>query len=264
VKLSLQDRVALIYSGAGSQREVARRLGISHQRVGRLLKAGSPELGGYALNSRALLNPDLLARVESAFDAHKREAKAQARRDGIPYSADVPIFARNVAHSDGSPGGRVAAEHTHWIRDELRNLWIKKAHATRKYANVSVQSVVSLYDYIKQGKQRAAQDRAAGNPPPGEAIGHAIGLQMNFNAGRRLQTIGTSYTSLQFPDYALPLVFADIDEKLRRKHAPATGDDRPGTKLATRIVLQIDSRANRDTSKPQKAGRNRAGSKRRR
>lgn len=264
--LSLQDKVALIYTSAGSQRKVAEALGVSHQKVGRILKAGHPELGGYAANSRALLQPALAAAVELGFKNHKRITKAQAKRDGIQYDPNVPIFARNIPHKDGRPGQRVGAEHTHWLRDELRKAWIVNAFNTRQYAAVSVQSVVSLYDYMEQARGRAYADRMTGTPPTGEAISNAIGLQMNLEMGHKRQLIGTQYTPLQFPTQALPLILADIDDKLRRKHAPATGNDRPGTAYASRIVLQIDSRTRKNDArtKPRKAAGNRRGSTKRR
>lgn len=259
--LSLQDKVALIYTSAGSQRRVADLLGLSHQQVGRILKAGQPELGGYVANSRALKNPALIDAVEFGFKLHKQLTKAQAKRDGIQYDPNVPIYARNIPHKDGKPGQRIGAEHTHWLRDELRKAWIVNAFNTRKYAAVSVQSVVSLYDYMEQARGRAYADRMSGNPPTGEAISNAIGLQMNLEAGHKLQLIGTQYTPLQFPAQALPLILADIDDKLRRKHAPATGNDRPGTAYASRIVLQIDSRTRKNDPRPKsrKASGNRRG-----
>lgn len=265
--LSLQDKVALIYTSAGSQRRVADLLGLSHQQVGRILKAGQPELGGYVANSRALKNPTLIDAVEFGFKLHKQVTKAQAKRDGIQYDPNVPIFARNIPHKDGTPSGRVGGEHTHWLRDELRKAWIVNAFNTRQYAAVSVQSVVTLYDYMEQARGRAYADRMSGNPPTGEALANAIGLQLNLEMGHKLQLIGTQYTPLQFPAQALPLILADIEDKLRRKHAPATGHDRPGTAYASRIVLQKDTRTRKpenDTrTKSRKATGNRRGSAKR-
>ena len=45
--LTLADKLALIYTGAGSQRNVAALTGLSHQKVGRILK------GEYAADSKA-------------------------------------------------------------------------------------------------------------------------------------------------------------------------------------------------------------------
>ena len=256
--LSLQEKVALIYTSAGSQRKVADLLGLSHQQVGRILKAGSPELGGYPSNSRALKNPALAEAVNFGFSIHKELARRQAKADNIPFDPKLPVFARNLPHKDGKPGGRVAAEHTHWLPDSLRKQWITLAFKSRKYAAVSVQSVVALYDYMRQAQNRAQQER-----PTGEAIANAIGLQMRLEDGHTRQLIGTQATPLQFPDYALPLILADIDDKLKRKHEPATGAQ--GTNLATRIVLQIDNRSPR-VAKPvaRKARGNKAGSRKRR
>lgn len=93
--LSITDKVALIYSETGSQRQVARELGISHQRVGRLLRAsvgaGSAE-GGYDPGSPALSKPDLARAVDAAFPAYVKRAQAQAVKDNLPFDPRYPIF----------------------------------------------------------------------------------------------------------------------------------------------------------------------------
>lgn len=254
--LSLQEKLALIYTSAGSQRNIAALVGISHQKVGRILKAGQPELGGYPKNSRALEDPGLIAAVDAAFSIHKDVTKAQARRDKIPYDDRMPVFSRRVPHSDGTPGGRVAGEHTHWLSDDMRNRWITRAFKTRKYAAVSVQSTVSLYDYMQQATRRAKDSTTK------EALMHKILLDMELRSGRKLKTVGTPYTPLQFPDYALPVILQDVDDKLRQRHAPAVGA--PGTLYANRIMLQLDTRTKKQSAtKPRKAGTNRGGTKRR-
>jgi len=199
---------------------------------------------------------------------HKDVARAQAKADGIPFDPNVPVFARRMTHKDGRPGGRVAGEFTHWLSNDLRREWIKSAHKTKFYANVSVQSLVSVYDYLRDANERAIEDADNGEPPTMEALRNRIELEQQYKRSRgRMKTamIGTQYTPLDFPDYAVPMILADVDAKLRRKHEPATGPDRPGTALAARVVLQIDTRkktTGTNDTKPRKKGGNKRGSKR--
>lgn len=178
MKVSLQAQIALIYTSQGSQRAVARLTGLSHQRVGRILKAGYPEIGGYAANSRALLNPGTIAAVSAAFKTHTKLARSRARADGLPFDSTLPVYYRRapmhkkerVVWDDGSvsyelqfkpdgspvivPGDRIIAEHTHWLPDELRNAWIARLMQTNAYNNVSIRSTIDLYRYNAQAEDR--------------------------------------------------------------------------------------------------------------
>ena len=84
--LTLADRLALIYTSAGSQRNVSALVGISHQKVGRILK------GEYAPDSKVLRDLGLRAAVDVAFRIHTDVARAQARRDGLPFDGNLPVF----------------------------------------------------------------------------------------------------------------------------------------------------------------------------
>ncbi len=165
MKLSLQDRVALIYTSAGSQREVARQIGISHQKVGRILRAGQE--GGYKPDSPAMKDFFVNEAVNMAFSDHKKKTRAQAVAHDIPYDPTIPVFSARMAHKNGVPGDRVEAPHLHWVSDQLRNAWIRKIHPSGKYMNISVGSIVNLHDYnrlanaVNAGKFRNLDERSA-------------------------------------------------------------------------------------------------------
>lgn len=88
MKLSLGDKLALIYTSAGSQRNVAGITGLSHQQVGRILRRN---LEGGDL-SRWENDPEIVQAVNVAFDIHKDLARGVAKRHGIPFTPAVPVY----------------------------------------------------------------------------------------------------------------------------------------------------------------------------
>ena len=198
--LSIPEQVAMLYTASGSQREVARRLGITHQRVGRLLKAavGIGRLeGGLDPGSSALRAPDLVAGLAREYPKHVAMARAQARKDGIPFSAEVPIYYRRlpmplkqravivdpatgeietdrygkpivrlvpVFDEQGKPvmvpGARVEAPHLHWVNQQLRDRWLTHKQRTDKFVSSSVGSLVNLRLYQKQADERYREQKA--------------------------------------------------------------------------------------------------------
>lgn len=190
--ISLPERVALLWSESGSQRAVARTLGISHQRVGRLLRTalgfGSAE-GGYDAGSRALAAPDLTAAVAQAFPAYVERARAIARRDRLPFTESAPFVAERLPmqlkrrelvvnqktgdaevkmvpqkHPDGSPvmvpGLRIQIARLHWIPEHLKNRYLNFQRKSGKFVNASLSSIINLRLYQKQADQRFAQRQA--------------------------------------------------------------------------------------------------------
>lgn len=93
VKLSLADKIALIYTSAGSQRKVADAIGVSHQTVGRILLAASEGRSIAQYEKRA----DLMHYVDAAFDLHRDLVRTVARQHQIPYSESVPIYSERLA-----------------------------------------------------------------------------------------------------------------------------------------------------------------------
>ena len=93
MKLSLADKIALLYTSAGSQRQVSAAIGVSHQTVGRILLAASEGRSVAQYEKRA----DLLHNVDAAFELHKDLVRTVARQHQIPHSEAVPVYAERLA-----------------------------------------------------------------------------------------------------------------------------------------------------------------------
>lgn len=236
MNLSLRDKISLIYTLAGSQRAVASLVGVSHQKIGRILH--DPEMGGYAPKSRALTDPGLIAAVNQAFDIHRQVCKSQARAHGLPYSSSVPIFYERKPLRDGTLGDRVAALHTHWVSDELKAAFLAIMQRSGKFAAASLGSVVDLVVYSKRAdKMQGRRYRDTKRINDKASIENKI--QQNIVQG----PIFTKYTPLD-PRLPLDAILSDIFSKLNQKHSPAvTG---PGSMLATTILMQVDTRKDKD------------------
>ena len=235
--LTLREKIALIYTSAGTQRNVAAKVGISHQKIGRILKAGFE--GGYPLNSKVLTDPTLSRAVNSAFRAHTKKVRRRAEKDNIPFSEKFPVFYARMPKVDGTPGDRIVATHTHWLPDRLRNAWIGWLQETRLFYAISGQSIIELEFYNNraeisfQGVKRTETQKL---------------FRREFAAmraaGLKYIPVNTPYTKL---DASFPLsdVIADLDEKFRTKHEPAATTDY--CKIGSQYLLQIDT-TNKDTN----------------
>lgn len=244
MNLTLREKIALIYTSAGSQRNVAALVGVSHQKIGRILKAGYE--GGYPLNSRVLHDPGLSAAVNVALSIHVDLARDRARRDKIPFSADVPVYYARMPKVDGTPGDRVAALNTHWLPDRVRNAWIAWIQRSRKFYAASVQSIINLKFY----NNRAEKFHQGAPRTPTQKLFRKEFKAMQ-KAGLDYAPVNTPYTPLDIA-YTPSEIIADIDEKLRTKHEPAATDDK--CVIGSQILLQIDTvnTENADSTKPRK------------
>lgn len=257
--LSLQDQVALIYTSQGSQRAVARLLGISHQKVGRILKAGQE--GGYRPDAPSLRDPALVATVARGLRTHTDLARAQARRDSLPFNAAFPVFyarlprvvtTERVDPRTGEitrvpvmdpatgkprtvPGERVAAQNIHYLSDKLRAQWVASKAKTGRFAAASVGSLVNLAVYKKKGE---AAQRGKG-PRTEKAKASRKSIVQKIEAGQVLSPMYSKPIPLDFP---AARINRELDKVLREKHGPATGPELPGTQLADRILFQVDTR----------------------
>lgn len=235
-------------SSAGSQRSLADLIGVSHQIVGRILRAGDE--GGYKLTGYAMTDPGLIAAVNLAFEIHRDMVKGQCRAHGLPYDPEIPIFIQRMPHADGKLGDRILVDHTHWISDKILQRWLSRAQKTGKYYAASVGSVVDLVVYSKRadtehrGRQRNESQRAG-----------RASIKYTLSRGIVRGTIQTQYTTMD-ARFDSRDVIADIWAKLNRKHSPATGA--PGTHLKSRVLLQLDTRQNgRQTNKRKARGNKR-------
>lgn len=273
--LSLADKIALIYTSAGSQRNVAALTGLSHQKVGRILK------GEYAPDSQVLRDPGLRAAIDVAFQIHTDVARAQARRDGIPFDGNLPVFyaklpfkvTRIVEKVDPitgevkkdrvpvidpatgkqkvEPGDRIAAQNTHWLSNELRSAWIARIVATRKFYAASVGSFVNLKKYNAKADARF---RDKPRTDKQEKYREQLKEREDRQIANQIDSapIFTRYVATGADGFSPQAAVNQINDQLRRKHEPATGE--AGTFLAQQVLFQIDTRNMeppiREASKP--------------
>lgn len=107
-----QQKLALAMTSAGSQRALARQLGVSHQQVGRWLREGDPlhidADGSMPMNKNGTLKrfggaPDWIAdQLDYVFDIHREITKEQAKVDRVPYNATVPVYTERRYLSGGA------------------------------------------------------------------------------------------------------------------------------------------------------------------
>lgn len=154
--LTPQEKLALALTSAGSQRALAKLVGVSHQKIGRWLREGIPATidptTGYLIASAGAktIPLDALPAINQAFEIHQDIAQAQAKADNLPYDPKTPIYARRINHQDGAVGNRVLVENTQYIRDELRDRVIESTARSKKYYKVTVRSIVNLYAYASK------------------------------------------------------------------------------------------------------------------
>lgn len=235
-RLTLAEKLGLIYTSAGSQRNVAALVGISHQKVGRILHG--------QVTDKVLLDPGLIQAIDLAFSIHKDITRSQAKRDGLPYDPALPVYMRRLPFKDGTPGDRVAALHTHWLSNDVRSAWILALQASRKFASVSIGSVVDLVIYSD------AADRLNGKRYLDEKTeAHRKSILKKIEDAQRNAMV---YTPMSYFDFPGNMLLRDIENKLQEKHAPALGDN---GKLATKILLQVDTRKNQNGESKDKAFR---------
>lgn len=309
VKLSLADKLALIYTSAGSQRQLASAVGVSHQTIGRILHAQFEGRSIAAYEKRA----DLVHAIDAAFDLHKDLVRTVARKHQIPHSEEVPVYAERlalrrravvvdgVAVFTGEPaevkrylsgrvvvrkdprtgeiksahklkpeharkaretimlGERVGTFHLHWISDRLRDAWLVRQQKSKKFASVSVGSEVKLRDYNRQADKRAQENmRQQRLPRSKEAVKAKIELEKAIKNGEYIKRVYTPMRSMD-PNHHPQMMLANVNELLRQRHQPATGDK--NTSYASSILLQLDTRPNA-TDKGEKARDSRSARKR--
>lgn len=92
MKLSLADKLAVIYSREGSQRAVARATGLSHQQVGRILHNAATG----KTNARYESTDWVVGGVDHAIAQQAKALREQAKREGIPFSSEIPIYATRL------------------------------------------------------------------------------------------------------------------------------------------------------------------------
>lgn len=234
MKFSLADKLGLIYTAAGSQRKVASVVGLSHQTVGRILHA---QMQGRDISNYEK-RVDLMRLVDRGFASHVALAKAEAKRGGIPFTSALPVYVQRMEkRADGKPSDRTKLEHAHWLSDRIRNAWLKFSKSSGRYIGATVRSVVNRRAYGKQADKRAKKLQLGRTQ---EATFYREQMKaQQLKDGRETTPVYTPITRFDasYPD---SLALADLNEKLRNRHQPATGD--VGTKYADTIIMQFDTR----------------------
>lgn len=247
MNLSIQDAVALLYTDSGSQRAIARSMGITHQKVGRLLRVGQD--GGYKTTSRVLADPGLIGSVNRALVDHSKRVEAVAKLHGLPYDYRYPVMLQRMPFADpwraGVLGDRVNAKHTHWLSNDLRRAWLSAMYRSGRFYTVSGGSIVDFARYTKSADLRF-KGRTWARTPAQKQSKLNIALKMSLDIAQGL--IQTPYVGFDKNKNGLPasVRIDDLMDRMNAKHNSATGEDMPGTAFATRFLFQIDTRAGKD------------------
>lgn len=241
-----QEKLALSITSAGSQRQLAALVGVSHQKIGRWLREG--QAGG------AKRIPDYaLPGINLAFELHKDVSRAQARRDRLPFDGNLPVYAhrpnlRRVDQATGFPipGERVIVEPTQYMAPDMRERVIASFHASRQFATISVQSLVNLYSYI------GIQERFA-STQSGRKI-FRLSLLQPFR-DREIKAAGSNARAPLntkkeniMPDAEIGLALQGVRSKLREKHEPHAAEGDIGTRLLFSTIRNQYQTFNRPAS----------------
>jgi hypothetical protein len=140
--LSSQDKLALALTSAGSMRNLAKLVGVSHQKIGRWLREG--EAGG-----AKSIPKDATAAINVAFAFHKDVTKQQAKVDRFPFNPNAPVFIQRPTLRNGQPGERLLATQTEYIKPELRDQIFLDLKKTKQVLAISLRSTVNLKTYLK-------------------------------------------------------------------------------------------------------------------
>lgn len=92
MKLSIADKLALIYTSAGSMRKTAALAGLSHQQVSRILHAG---FDGKSLKYYEQ-SPAIVGAVDVALQIHTDLSRQVARAHDLPFDASIPVYAERL------------------------------------------------------------------------------------------------------------------------------------------------------------------------
>lgn len=240
VELSPQDKLALALTSAGSVRELARRIGITHQKLGRWLREGEPD-GIKAIPADIFTHQA----IEEVFKAHKSEAFRRAKLDRIPIDPQLPVYAQRKPLRTGEMGDRVFVTQTQFIRPETRKAVLQSVADSKKFYSASVRSTVKLRSYFRG---RAKDELERGRRRHISEARLADVMMREFIARERVRTGREIDPQRPFPLYTEreglmigrkgdPLAVRGIETQMRQKHSPATGER--GTVEADQYLFQL-------------------------
>lgn len=238
-------------TSAGSQRNLAALLGITHQKLGRWLRADYIDDQGRTIIERdangrragvVAIPPDALPLINDAFKYHKQVTREQARIDRVPYNPNYPVFyERPIARLDNRPSLRFIANQTHFFRPRLRRDVITTVALTDKVIAFTVRSNINLYNYTKsKSATPASLDNAFSRQAMTDQKNRPT-LRANYlarlDAGVANPEFAPISTPLQQLDkrYKIKQSIDTTEQKLQERHSPnalANG-------FANQIVFQL-------------------------
>ena len=219
MSLSSQDKLALALTSAGSMRNLAKLVGVSHQKIGRWLREGEPT-GAKKIPAEAT------DAINVAFAFHKDVTKQQAKIDRFPYNPQAPVFAERPTLRNGKPGERLAVNNTEYIKPQLRDKIFEDLQKTKQIQGISVRSQINLRSYLKAKPTDNASEvsRKFKIRTPTDERGR-LTLLGSFKK-REETSPGTGFiapiniTAVNFrPEADIELSINDIN-KLLKKHSP--------------------------------------------
>lgn len=249
--LTLQDKLALALTSAGSVAELARRMGTSRSTTARWLREGHQ--GGVKR-----IPGDEFTRqgIDAIYRQHVRDCNRQSKAEGIPGS--VPIFLKRPWLKIPDPktgervkGQRLIVDHTMYIRNELRTAIVRAIHKTGAYVSASVQSIIdlALYNQAAQARYQSLGETQWNNDIESNKAKDAR-EQIRKYLADQLKSMGRKQFGLTVFNSPIYTKMADIradsdidaavnkiNSLLRERHEPATGN--PGTAFQTAFLFQL-------------------------
>lgn len=246
VKLTSQEKLALAMTSAGSMRNLAALIGVSHQKIGRWLREG--ERGG----AKSIPNDKATREaIDLAFQIHKEISKEQAEIENVPFLGNTPLFPVTKPRRDGKPSDRVFIPETPFIRGETRVKIMEQAAKTKKFMSVTVESEIEAQSYLEE----LADKEIAAGKFKGKSkkwiVRHlkkvltksgVIGNTETLKLYTKRQPLGPIWVDGK-PKWDDPYEAANaVEDEIQRRHAPSA--NQPGGTLASSFIFQLAPKLN--------------------
>jgi hypothetical protein len=208
--LTNQEKLALAITSYGSQRALARALGVTHQKVGRWLKEGLP--GGVKTIPEPFSDP-----IDRVFANHVGAAAAQARADRIPFDPNLPVyFKRGDPLRNGDESKIFFAQNTEYIRSETRRQILRSVIATKQILKASVGSKIDVLRAVSQSGLASMREK----------------YDQRVGRLKSPEIVPVFTKSIDVRGGAVKMV-DEIEKYLREKHAPSARD------VGTEFLFQL-------------------------
>lgn len=229
-----QEKLALALTSAGSMRNLAALVGISHQKLGRWLREG--EQGGVkSIPSDSLTNQA----INQAFKIHQTFAREQSKVYGIPFDARFPVYATRKPLKTGLLGDRVFVEHTQFIHKDTRTKVIKSLANTERFYAATIESNIDLVAYaeaLADDEHKTFSDTRKKRYKKDELTRDILNsIVATIGAKERYRPLYTRRQSIA-PGTNIKDSLDEINRLLREKMEPASDF---GNGLAKTYVLQL-------------------------